>query len=131
MKVIPAGAAVSATADLVPHLTHRVHIYEFPNPWVPTNWGRHGENPPDPAAIDYLVVDTQLLGEWRGPYERLVGRDKQFRVVLAQDGIVLARRALSPGQTSTFMPTRTGAMTLLLLSAGRIGRQLRLPTSYR
>jgi uncharacterized membrane protein len=99
VQLVPADAAVSASAHLVPHLTHRTHIYGFPNPWLTTNWGIHGENPPDPAAIDYLIVDTQVLGERRGLFERLVGPDKQFRVVFTNDGIVLARRALAPNES--------------------------------
>jgi len=89
---------VSTSAYLAPRLTHRVHVYEFPNPWVTANWGLHGENPPDPATVDYLVVDTQRLGEQRRLYERLVGPGKEFRVVFAKDGIVASRRALPPGQ---------------------------------
>ncbi len=98
VRLVPADAAVSTSAYLAPHLTHRVHIYEFPNPWVTANWGLHGENPPDPATIDYLVVDIQRLGEQRQLYERLVGPDKEFRVVFAKDGIVVARRALPPAR---------------------------------
>jgi Predicted membrane protein (DUF2079) len=97
VRLVPADAAVSTSAHLAPHLTHRVHIYEFPNPWVTANWGLRGENPADPATIDYLVVDIQRLGVQRRLYERLVGPDKEFRVVFAKDGIVVARRALPPG----------------------------------
>jgi len=98
VRLVPADAAVSTSAYLAPRLTHRVHVYEFPNPWVTANWGLHGENPPDPATVDYLVVDTQRLGEQRRLYERLVGPGKEFRVVFAKDGIVASRRALPPGQ---------------------------------
>ena len=96
VRLVPTDAAVSTSAYLAPHLTHRVHLYEFPNPWVAANWGLHGEHRPDPAIIDYLVVDTNRLGEQRQLYERLVGPDKEFRVVFAKDGIVMARRALPP-----------------------------------
>jgi uncharacterized membrane protein len=92
VRMVPAGAGVSATYYLVPHLTHRVHIYEFPNPWVPTN----GENPPDPATVDYLVLDTALNGSQQPLYERLVGAGKPFQVVYDVDGIVVARR-VAPG----------------------------------
>jgi hypothetical protein len=30
---------VSATYNIDDHMTHRVLIYEYPNPWVVTNWG--------------------------------------------------------------------------------------------
>jgi uncharacterized membrane protein len=93
---VPAGAGVSATYNLVPHLTHRVHIYEFPNPWVPTNWGANGENPPDPETASYLVLDTALNGTQQGLYERLVAPNGPFRIVYGVDGIVVARR-VAPG----------------------------------
>ena len=45
---VPRGAGVAASYSLVPHLTHRVHIYEWPNPWIVANWGIHGERLPKP-----------------------------------------------------------------------------------
>ncbi len=96
LKLVPAGAGVSATYNLVPHLTHRVHIYEFPNPWVPTNWGANGENPPDPETADYLVLDVTLNGTQQGLYDRLVTTGGPFRIVYDVDGIVVARR-VAPG----------------------------------
>jgi uncharacterized membrane protein len=96
LEVVPAGAGVSATYNLVPHLTHRVHIYEFPNPWVPTNWGANGEHPPDPETANYLVLDTAVNGTQQGLYERLVAPNGPFRIVYDVDGIVVARR-VAPG----------------------------------
>ena len=87
---MPGRAGVSATYYLVPHLTHRVHIYEFPNPWVVSNWGVHGERPPKPSNADYLVVDTNLLGDKEDLYQRLV--TTEFKKVFDRDGIVVAKR---------------------------------------
>jgi uncharacterized membrane protein len=92
LRVVPADAGVSASYNLIPHLTHRTYAYEFPNPWRATNWGAHGENPPDPATADYLVIDERLLGDQRPLYERLVGPKGGYRKVFASDGIVVARR---------------------------------------
>jgi hypothetical protein len=71
-------------------LTHRPLIYEFPNPWVVSNWGVNGERPPDPSKVDWLVVDTGLNGTQQGLYEHLTSY--QFAIVYAQDGIVVAHR---------------------------------------
>jgi uncharacterized membrane protein len=92
LRLVPADAGVSASYNLIPHLTHRTYAYEYPNPWVVTNWGANGENPPDPTTVDYLVVDERLLGSQRPLYERLVGRQGGYRKVFASDGIVVARR---------------------------------------
>jgi hypothetical protein len=83
---------VSASYNLIPHLTHRAFAYEFPNPWRVTNWGAHGENPPDPGTVQYLVVDERLLGDQQSLYERLVGPQGGYTKIFASDGIVVARR---------------------------------------
>jgi uncharacterized membrane protein len=87
---VPSSAGVSATYYIVPHLTHRVHIYEFPNPWVVTNWGVRGEHPPKKSNADYLVVDTALLGDKQPLYQQLTTTD--FQKIFDRDGIVVAKR---------------------------------------
>jgi uncharacterized membrane protein len=93
IDLLPGDASVSATASILPHLTHRVAAYEFPNPWIAANWGLRGENLPDPASVEYLLLDTRALGDNSQLYERLVGPGKEFRVVYAHDGILMARQA--------------------------------------
>jgi uncharacterized membrane protein len=56
--------AVSATYNLVPHMSHRSEIYTFPNPWIPTNWGVRGENRPDPDNVDWLILEPNFLNEF-------------------------------------------------------------------
>lgn len=53
--------SVSASYNLVPHLSHRSNIYTFPNPWRHQNWGVHGEGQHDPNTVDVLILDTSLL----------------------------------------------------------------------
>jgi hypothetical protein len=95
LTLVPADAGVSATYSLVPHLTHREHVYEFPNPWVPTNWGPSNRRP-DPDTVDYLVLDTTLRTFQRGLYRELVRVGGPFEVVEERDGVVVARR-VGPG----------------------------------
>jgi uncharacterized membrane protein len=97
LRLVPAGAGVSASYNLIPHLTHRTYAYEFPNPWVVANWGAHGENPPDPATADYLVIDERLLGDQRPLFERLLSPQGGYTRVFASDGIVVARRQPGAG----------------------------------
>jgi uncharacterized membrane protein len=59
IELIPDDAAVSAHYSLIPHLTHRVHVYEFPNPWHATNWAdwsQEGERLPQASLIEYVFV---------------------------------------------------------------------------
>jgi hypothetical protein len=95
VSLVPHGAATSATYYLVPHLTHRTLIYEFPNPWVVTNWGVNGERPPNPAKVDWLVVDTSLNGTQAPLYARLTSYE--FSIVYSRDGIVVAHRVHPAG----------------------------------
>ncbi|HZD72249.1 MAG TPA: DUF2079 domain-containing protein, partial [Actinomycetes bacterium] len=81
LELVPSGAGVSATYYLVPHLTHRTHIYEFPNPWVMSYWGVRGSKPPDPATVDFLVVDRTLNPRYQPLFDRLVGAGGQFRII--------------------------------------------------
>ena len=61
VDIVPEDASVSAIYYLVPHLSRRVSIYEFPVPWKPINWGVNGENLHDPADVRWLVLDRTLL----------------------------------------------------------------------
>jgi uncharacterized membrane protein len=92
LRLVPDDAGVSASYTLIPHLTHRTHAYEFPNPWRVVNWGAHGENPPDPDAVSWLVIDERLLGSMRPLYERLLSPSGGYRKVFESDGVVVARR---------------------------------------
>lgn len=83
---------VSATYQFVPHLTHRDEIYDWPNPFVPTNWG----NGPSAEVQEGLGVDVLLLDVTRFAEKdyRLLDDllDEDFEVVSDEDGIVVARR---------------------------------------
>jgi Predicted membrane protein (DUF2079) len=99
LDVVPPGAGVTAIYYLVPHLTHRVLIYEWPNPFVrpPANWGVRGENPGDPAKVDYIVVDTDLLDETHDIYDRLTAPGGEFTKVFERERVVVAKRVRPPG----------------------------------
>ena len=96
MRAIPDDAAVSASYIYVPHLTHRERIYEFPVPWRNINWGVRGENLHDPAEVDWIVVNRQLLdADGQGVLSMLLA--DEFEVRRERDGIVVAER-VNPAQ---------------------------------
>jgi hypothetical protein len=100
LDLVPPQAGVTAIYYLVPHLTHRELIYEWPNPFVrpPANWGVEGENPGDPAKVDYIVVDTDLLGDHRDILDRLTAPGGEFMKVFERERVVVAKRARPPAR---------------------------------
>jgi uncharacterized membrane protein len=93
VAAVPAYAGISATYNLVPHLAHRVHVYEWPNPWVISYWGVEGENRPDPKNVQYLVLDLMVVGpEHQAIVDRLLAPGGEFERVFEHDQILVARR---------------------------------------
>jgi uncharacterized membrane protein len=96
IALVPGNAAVSASYRLVPHLTHRKTVYDFPNPFKPANWGVHNENYPEASTAEWLVIDRKFLGPAdRAIVDRLLA-DGEFHPLLDRDGIVVARRVARP-----------------------------------
>lgn len=101
---VPDGAAVAATYNIVPHLSHREQIYTFPNPWIPSNWGVAGIAPDDPnndhvpAEVEWLVVNTATHQPGSAVdtlFQRLIAGG-EFEVVSDEANIVVARRVQPP-----------------------------------
>jgi uncharacterized membrane protein len=95
ISVVPKNAAVSATYDIDDHMTHRALVYEYPNPWIVTNWGISLRKPPDPAKVDWLVLDTGVTGNQAVLYEALIIK-KEFTAVFNVEGIMVLHR-VRPG----------------------------------
>lgn len=97
VRLVPDGAATSAIYNLVPHMTHRDLIYEFPVPWCNVNWGVEGEGLDDPADVDWIAVDTFLLGdEDRRMLDDLLA--EEFSVRFDREGVMVAERVRPPGE---------------------------------
>jgi len=95
LKLIPGGGSVAASYTIDDHLTHRVLIYEWPNPWIVSNWATgNTDNPPDPARVDWIVLDTSLNGNTTPLFQALVA--SEFSVIFNSQGIVVAHR-VRPG----------------------------------
>jgi uncharacterized membrane protein len=100
LELIGPAAAVSAQYNLVPHLTHRPLVYEFPNPFTAANWGFPGDRhrPEDRDAIRFVVVERPLLGEQdRALFDRLQAQPR-WRTRLDRQGVVLLERDPAGGQ---------------------------------
>ncbi|HUV09625.1 MAG TPA: DUF2079 domain-containing protein [Acidimicrobiia bacterium] len=98
IAAVPRDASVSAVYTMVPHLSRRAEIYSFPNPWRPSYYGVPGSPRRDPARVEWLVVDRQVLDtEASALLESVLsGRADdggRFRIVLDRADVLVARRA--------------------------------------
>jgi hypothetical protein len=103
LRLVPSDARISASYNVVPHLTDRRFVYEFPNPFVPSNWGVANESQHDPGTIEYLFVDRALLSSdpsdehgqaSKSVLDHLLANEYE---TLFDDGrVVLARRTAPP-----------------------------------
>ena len=93
VHMVPGGASVSASYTAVPHLTHRTTIYEWPNPWVRQYYGlSETDRMPDPATVQYLVIDEGLNPEQLSLLRHLTEPGGEFEVLFEANSTLLARR---------------------------------------
>ncbi len=91
---IPDNASVTATFQLVPHLSHRREIYEWPNPFSVSVWGNDDcDRLPDPRTIDYVVIDLTQIGEGnQALFDAMFAVDGPFVTVFADENVVVGKR---------------------------------------
>jgi uncharacterized membrane protein len=94
LALIPEGAPVSAQYNLVPHLGHRVEVYEFPNPFRAVNWGLAGDQHPQEALerLRFVVVQGDLLGDQDRKLLDRLRADPAWRVVFDRQNVVVLER---------------------------------------
>jgi uncharacterized membrane protein len=96
IRLLPPQASVSTAYNLDTHLTHRAQVYEFPVPWCNINWGVNGEHLDNPATVQWLLIDRQLL---TSPRDKALFDDlltHEFKIRYEKDDIVLAQRVAAP-----------------------------------
>lgn len=91
VALIPDDAVVSSSYTMVPHLTHREKIYEFPNPYITVNWGVSGENPADKDTIDFVIIDFSQLNEEQQKIASAL-RNTEFTQVFSRNDILVLKR---------------------------------------
>jgi hypothetical protein len=83
---------VSAVYGLVPQLSQREEIYEFPNPWRSRNFGIDGVPRRSPRRIDWLVIDRTVLDAESAALLDSILDHGHFKVVLDHDELLVAHR---------------------------------------
>ena len=99
VHLVPSGASISASYPVVPHLTHRARVYEWPNPYVRSYYGLDTTTPlPDPGTVQYLLLDTGVNPDFQALADELTGPRGEFRVIVRGSGVLLAQRFRPPGK---------------------------------
>jgi hypothetical protein len=99
LDLVDEGAPVSAQYNLVPHLGHRVEVYEFPNPFRAVNWGLAGDEHPQGTLerLQFVVVQRDLLGDQDRQLLDRLQTDPAWRTAFdRQEVVVLERREPVP-----------------------------------
>ncbi len=89
---VPADAAVSAYYPYVPHLDHRLQIYQWPTPFKANYWGlykQEGQRLPFSGQVQYVVVPTFLFGEDQAVFSSIAS---DFELVAEGGGVSVYRR---------------------------------------
>ena len=92
-QVIPANASVSALDYWDSHLDHRTHIYVWPAPFIPSNWGLPSNATatlPPAQSVTYLVLPTHLSPAQNADVFARIRAD--YRVLRQADDITLYER---------------------------------------
>ena len=99
LALVDPEAPVSAQYNLVPHLGHRVEVYEFPNPFRAVNWGLAGDQHPQATLqrLRFVVVQRDLLGEQDRELLDRLQNDPAWRTAMdSQEVVVLERAGAGP-----------------------------------
>jgi hypothetical protein len=108
VEMVPSSASVSASWNVNPHLSHRTLVYEWPNPWIGSNWGICGyDNLHDPAIVQWFIIDRDYLANDPGQLALLNRLLRAEFVVRGEEaGVVTAERVRPPETPRSPAPKR-------------------------
>jgi uncharacterized membrane protein len=95
---VPGDAPVSVYHSLAPHMAHRVHVYQFPNPFRVVLYGTdislEGTRDPRAGIVRYVVLPLQMDEQMAKDWAAIAG---DFETVARNDHWgVWRRRGVSP-----------------------------------
>ncbi|MEX2268285.1 MAG: DUF2079 domain-containing protein [Acidimicrobiia bacterium] len=92
IALVPDDAVVTATYGMLPQLSQRAEIYDYPNPWESRNFGIEGKPIRNPRRVEWLVLDRQVINLDPAATALLTTILPDFRIVFERDDLVVARR---------------------------------------
>jgi len=94
LTYIPADASVAASYQLLPHLSHRREVYDWPNPFWASVWGNDDcDHLPDPKTVEYVALDlTQVGANNQAIYDAMRVPGGPFEAVFEDENVVVLHR---------------------------------------
>ncbi len=92
---VPDDAVVMATYDLIPHMSHRSHIYMYPNPYKIEYWGIGDAKTDDPENLEYVALNRASIGE-DNPLHLAFDTSDSFELLYSAGDVVVFKRT-APG----------------------------------
>ena len=97
IKEVPDDAAVAVFHSLAPHMAHRVHVYQFPNPFRVVLYGTdislEGTRDPRADIVEWVVLPLSMDEDMRRDWAAIAG---DFRTVARNDHWAVFRRITAP-----------------------------------
>jgi uncharacterized membrane protein len=97
IKEVPDDAAVAVFHSLAPHMAHRVHVYQFPNPFRVVLYGTdislEGTRDPRADIVEWVVLPLSMDEDMRRDWAAIAG---DFRTVARNDHWAVSRRITAP-----------------------------------
>ncbi|MFM8826223.1 MAG: DUF2079 domain-containing protein [Actinomycetota bacterium] len=97
IEKVPGDAAVSVFHSLAPHMAHRVHVYQFPNPFRVVLYGTdislEGTRDPRAGIVEWVVLPLEMDEGMRKDWAAIAG---DFETVARNDHWAVFRRVPSP-----------------------------------
>lgn len=115
LTYIPDDASVTASYQLLPHLSHRREVYDWPNPFWASVWGNDDcDYLPDPRSVEYVALDlTQVGGNNQMLFDNMRKNGGPFEVVFEDANVVVLHRT----GTSTEVDVQPQAESCAILAA--------------
>jgi uncharacterized membrane protein len=122
LELIPDDASVTASYQLLPHLSHRREVYDWPNPFWAAVWGNDDcARLPDPRTVDYVILDlTQVGANNQTLFDAMTVADGPFETTFRDDNVIVLHRTGSTPEVDV-LPQRDSCQQLAAQRAARNG----------
>jgi uncharacterized membrane protein len=120
LTLVPDGASVTASYQLLPHLSHRREVYDWPNPFWASVWGNDDcYRLPDPTTVDWVVLDLSQVGaNNQALFDAMTAPGGPFETIYRDDVVIVLHRTGTTPEVDV-QPQRDSCRELELRHASR------------